>query len=148
MLYREIIAVCSEIHTKHINTLCGQNVEFVNVKPGGTYSIHRALTGSSNVWLVYTRIFSTWEPNYSSAMAGHVVMGRNANSANGSPTLFTSLNTTEHCFYPTIRDRKNVTRGNYNVLPLTQVPLFYLTTATCHFLRACGQSAEWAALTR
>jgi plastocyanin len=32
MLYREIIALCSEIHTKHINTLCGQNVEFVNVK--------------------------------------------------------------------------------------------------------------------
>jgi hypothetical protein len=27
MLYTEIIAVCSEIHTKHINTLCGQNVE-------------------------------------------------------------------------------------------------------------------------
>ena len=27
MLYREIIAVYSEIHTKHINTLCGQNVE-------------------------------------------------------------------------------------------------------------------------
>jgi hypothetical protein len=26
-LYREIIAVCSGIHTKHINTLCGQNVE-------------------------------------------------------------------------------------------------------------------------
>jgi hypothetical protein len=32
MLYREIIAVCSEIHTKHINTLCGQNEEFENVK--------------------------------------------------------------------------------------------------------------------
>jgi len=32
MLYREIIAVCSEIHTKHINTLCGQNVEPLNVK--------------------------------------------------------------------------------------------------------------------
>jgi len=30
MLCREIIAVCSEIHTKHINTLCGQNVEFLN----------------------------------------------------------------------------------------------------------------------
>jgi hypothetical protein len=26
MLYSEIIAVCSQIHTKHINTLCGQNV--------------------------------------------------------------------------------------------------------------------------
>jgi hypothetical protein len=45
MLYREIIAVCSEIHTKHINTLCGQNVEFVNVKPGGTYSNRWALNG-------------------------------------------------------------------------------------------------------
>jgi hypothetical protein len=33
MLYREIIAFCSEIHTEHINTLCGQNVEFVKVKP-------------------------------------------------------------------------------------------------------------------
>jgi len=32
MLYREIITVCSQIHTKHINTLFGQNVELVNVK--------------------------------------------------------------------------------------------------------------------
>jgi len=32
MLYREIIAVCSEIHTKHINTLRGQNLELLNVK--------------------------------------------------------------------------------------------------------------------
>ena len=32
MLYREIIAVCSQIHTNHINTLCGQNVELLNVK--------------------------------------------------------------------------------------------------------------------
>jgi hypothetical protein len=32
MLYREIIAVCSQIHTKHINALCGQNVELLNVK--------------------------------------------------------------------------------------------------------------------
>jgi len=32
MLYREIITVCSQIHTKHINALCGQNVELLNVK--------------------------------------------------------------------------------------------------------------------
>jgi hypothetical protein len=32
MLYSEIIAVCSQIHTKHINTLCEQNVELLNVK--------------------------------------------------------------------------------------------------------------------
>ena len=38
MLYTEIIAVCSQIHTKHINILCGQNAEFVNFEPGGTYS--------------------------------------------------------------------------------------------------------------
>ena len=32
MLYREIMAVCSEIHTKQINSFCGQNVELLNVK--------------------------------------------------------------------------------------------------------------------
>ena len=32
MLCGEIITVCSQIHTKHINTLCGQNVELLNVK--------------------------------------------------------------------------------------------------------------------
>jgi len=32
MLYREINAVCSQIHTKHINTLYGQNVELLDVK--------------------------------------------------------------------------------------------------------------------
>jgi len=37
MFYREIIAVCSQIHTEHISTSCGQNVEFVSVKPGGIY---------------------------------------------------------------------------------------------------------------
>jgi hypothetical protein len=35
MLHREIIAVCSEIYTKHINTVCEQNVGLLNVKPGG-----------------------------------------------------------------------------------------------------------------
>jgi hypothetical protein len=43
MLYIEIIAVYSQIHTKHINTLCGQNAEFVNVTAGGTYSDQWAL---------------------------------------------------------------------------------------------------------
>ena len=32
MLRREIIAVCSQIHTKHINTLCRLNVELLNVE--------------------------------------------------------------------------------------------------------------------
>ena len=32
MLYREIIAVFSHIHTKHTNTLCGKNGKLLNVK--------------------------------------------------------------------------------------------------------------------
>jgi hypothetical protein len=40
MLYN-VIAFCSQIHTKHINTLCGRNVELLNDRPGGTYSNHR-----------------------------------------------------------------------------------------------------------
>jgi len=32
MLYGEIIALCFEIHTKHINTQRGPNVELLNVK--------------------------------------------------------------------------------------------------------------------
>jgi len=32
MLYREIMAICSQIHTKHISTLCRQNVQLMKVK--------------------------------------------------------------------------------------------------------------------
>jgi hypothetical protein len=38
MLYSEIIAVCSQIHTKPQNTLCGQNVEYFSLIPGGIRS--------------------------------------------------------------------------------------------------------------
>ena len=39
MLFREIIAVCSQIHTKHINTLCGQNVGLLYVSLVTVYSV-------------------------------------------------------------------------------------------------------------
>ena len=45
MLYREIIAVCSEIHTKHINTAVWAERRIVNVKlvahivTTGTYTV-------------------------------------------------------------------------------------------------------------
>jgi hypothetical protein len=35
MLHREIIAVCTEIHAKHVNAF-GQNKKFLNVEAGGT----------------------------------------------------------------------------------------------------------------
>ena len=41
MLYREIIAVCFQIHTKHTNTQYGQNVELLNVK----LAVHIVTTG-------------------------------------------------------------------------------------------------------
>jgi len=48
------IAVCSEIHTKHINTLCWQNVELLNVKLVGTYSNHWAFKANLLVRIVTT----------------------------------------------------------------------------------------------
>jgi hypothetical protein len=32
MLHSEAIVISSENHTKHINALCGQNIEFYTVK--------------------------------------------------------------------------------------------------------------------
>jgi hypothetical protein len=34
--YREINAVCSGTHTKHINAICGQKVKHSDVEPGRT----------------------------------------------------------------------------------------------------------------
>jgi len=44
MLYREIMVVCYQIHTKHITRVYGQNVEFVNVK----LVVHIVNTGIKN----------------------------------------------------------------------------------------------------
>jgi len=51
MLYREIIAVCSQIHIKHINTLCEQNVELVNV----ILVVHRVTITPSRV--IYKELY-------------------------------------------------------------------------------------------
>jgi hypothetical protein len=59
MLYREIMAVCSQFHTKRISTLCGQNVQLVNVNsltPNDHYS-GRTATLTSKRCILY--IFST-----------------------------------------------------------------------------------------
>jgi len=32
MLYTAEIVICSQIDTKHINSLCGQNVDLLNLK--------------------------------------------------------------------------------------------------------------------
>jgi hypothetical protein len=45
MLYRANITVGSETNTRHLNTLCGQNAEFFNVKPVGASNNQQALKG-------------------------------------------------------------------------------------------------------
>jgi hypothetical protein len=46
MLFKAIITVFSENHTKLTNTICGQNAELLIImKAGGTYGYHWALKG-------------------------------------------------------------------------------------------------------
>jgi hypothetical protein len=55
MLYREIIAVCSQIHTKHTNTLCGQKAECCNSKPSRqTVTLQRCSISPPNQLSVLT----------------------------------------------------------------------------------------------
>jgi hypothetical protein len=49
MLYSKIIAVCSQIHTKHTNTLCGQNVEFLCVKNLAAHEVTPGLQKGSTL---------------------------------------------------------------------------------------------------
>jgi len=58
MFNREIIAVCSEIHTKHINTVCGRIEELLKGKPDGTYGKHRVgkVLLTSTDYVAYTAI--------------------------------------------------------------------------------------------
>ena len=45
MLYKAKVAICFAILKEQMNTLCGQNITFSNVKPGSTYSPRYALKG-------------------------------------------------------------------------------------------------------
>jgi hypothetical protein len=39
---KQFVVYC-ENHTDYVNTTCGENAEFFNIKPAGTYNDHRAL---------------------------------------------------------------------------------------------------------
>ena len=58
MLYSEIISVCSHIHTKHINTLCGQRVQLLNVKP-----VDASRNRSAVLYQDYTCQSHSWQIN-------------------------------------------------------------------------------------
>jgi hypothetical protein len=73
MLYREIIAVCCEVHTRHINTLCGQNVEF-SYKECGTYSCHPCVQSEMKQEVACPRV--CWRVNPACAYATYVLLKR------------------------------------------------------------------------
>ena len=57
MPYRDIIAICSQIQTKHTNTLCGHNVEYVNVKPGGIYRVSQEECARLREGVPYAKVY-------------------------------------------------------------------------------------------
>jgi hypothetical protein len=59
MIFKEILAVCSENHVKHI-THCGQNAEFSIVKTRFTYNYHRA--SSTNYLVMFILFFQIYRP--------------------------------------------------------------------------------------
>ena len=69
MLYREIMAVCSEIHTKHINKLCGQNVNRWMINQITTkherVKLFSALVQNDNKHKLYTE----WQSRFSARYA-------------------------------------------------------------------------------
>ena len=63
MQYMEIIAVCSQIHTKHINALCGQNVELLKVNKNSTFCPHSVFMCFVCIW-EQTAIISLYSINW------------------------------------------------------------------------------------
>jgi len=58
MLYREIITVCSQIHTKHINTLCGQNIVLYIKIQSVPRSEHTVSVIKTNQLMMYREIIA------------------------------------------------------------------------------------------
>ena len=65
MLYSKIIVVCSQIHTKHISALCGQNVELyikIQFVPRSKHSISVIKTSQLMLYreiiAVYSQIYT------------------------------------------------------------------------------------------
>jgi len=88
MLYREIIAVCSEIHTKHTNTRCGQNVELLNVESVGKYSDHWAVKSYISViktsqLMLYREIIAVFSEIHTKHT--NTLCGQNVELLNGKP---------------------------------------------------------------
>ena len=76
MLYREIIAVCSQIHTEHINTLCGQNVElYIKTQsiPRSKHSVSVIKTSQSMLYGEIIAVCSEIHTKHINTLCGQIV---------------------------------------------------------------------------
>jgi len=76
MLYREIIAVCSQIHTKHINTLCGQNAElYINIQsvPRSKHTISVIKTSQLMLYREIIAVYSQIHTKHINTLCGENV---------------------------------------------------------------------------
>ena len=80
MLYSEVIAVCSQIHTKHINTLCGQNVECRTYRAVNTVSVIK--TNQLMMYSEITAVCSQIHTKHINALCGRNVECRTYRAVN------------------------------------------------------------------
>ena len=73
MLYREIIAVCSQIHTKHKNTLCGQNVELYIKTQSVPRSKHSVSVIKTSQLMLYREIIAVCSEIHTNTVCGQNV---------------------------------------------------------------------------
>ena len=82
MLYREIIAVCSPIHTKHINTLCGQNVELYIKIQSVPRSKHSVSVIKTSQLKLYREIIAVCSQIHTNTLCGQNVECRTYRAVN------------------------------------------------------------------
>ena len=82
MLYREIFAVCSQIHTKHINTLCGQNLElYIKIQsvPRSKHSVSVIKTNQLMLYRAVIAVCSEIHSKHTNTLCGRSVQIYNVN---------------------------------------------------------------------
>jgi len=126
MLYREIIPVCSHIHTKHINTQCGQNVELYIKTQSVPCSKHSVSVIKTSQLMLYREIIAVCSQIYTKHI--NTLCGQNVGllnlTAGGTYIFHWPLNcyifTTKFSVwrYMTLCDHGNLRMSTNNLLPL------------------------------
>jgi len=70
MLYREIITVCSAIHTKHINALCGHGIIYIQCVPRSKHSVSVIKTSQLILYMVIITVCAEIHTKHINALCG------------------------------------------------------------------------------